>query len=72
VSGSDDTTVRIWDAATGAQRATLIGGRDDEWLAPTPAGYFAASAKATGGWAAIARDGERLGFVPADAVERIQ
>ena len=43
--GSNDTTTRILDAETGAQLAALIGGRDGEWIAITPAGFFAASRK---------------------------
>jgi WD40 repeat protein len=45
VSGSDDTTLRIWDAATGSLMATLIDDHAGEWLAATPAGFFAASAR---------------------------
>jgi hypothetical protein len=48
VSGSTDTTVRIWNAVTGAQLASFMGGRDREWLAMTPAGFFAASGEASG------------------------
>ena len=45
LSSSADTTVRIWDAATGDLQSTLIGGRTEEWLAITPAGFFGASRK---------------------------
>ena len=43
VSGSYDTTTRIWDAAAGTQVATFIGGGGGDWVAMTPAGFFAAS-----------------------------
>ena len=45
VSGSWDSTIRIWDAAAGALVATLMAARDGEWVAVTPAGFFAASDK---------------------------
>ena len=48
VSGSLDTTMRIWDAETGAQLAMLVGGRDGQWLALTPTGFFASSPSAYG------------------------
>ena len=43
VSGSADTTLKVWNAATGEPLATLFGSRDGEWLATTPAGFFAGS-----------------------------
>jgi WD domain, G-beta repeat/Caspase domain len=43
VSGSLDSTARIWDSATGELRATLIGTRGLDWLAITPEGFFSAS-----------------------------
>ncbi len=54
VSGSQDTTVRIWDTATGSLIATLIGGRAGEWLAITPKGFFAARSRAPRCWASCA------------------
>ena len=45
ISGSYDTTARVWDAATGEQLALLLTADDDEWLAITPEGFFDASAK---------------------------
>jgi hypothetical protein len=46
MSGSFDGIIHIWDAVTGAQHATLIGGRNSRWLALTPAGFFASSGSA--------------------------
>jgi hypothetical protein len=43
VSGGGDSTTRVWDAATGNPIATLVRGRDGQWLAITPAGFFAGS-----------------------------
>src|SRR5262249_16899310 len=45
ISGSPDTTVRIWNAASGEVLATLIAATNGEWLAITPEGFFDASAK---------------------------
>ena len=38
-----DGTTRVWDAASGAQRARLIAFTDGEWLTITPEGFFDAS-----------------------------
>ncbi len=49
VSAGYDGTVRIWDAKTGRQRATLLHlpsdakEMDDDWLALTPEGFYDAS-----------------------------
>lgn len=48
LSGSLDTTIKIWQVATGELLVTLIEGRDGEWLAITPEGFFAASPKGAG------------------------
>ena len=49
VSGSTDGTLKLWDFKSETRRkpalATLIGGRHDEWLTITPAGFFMASAE---------------------------
>jgi WD40 repeat protein len=45
LSGSADGTVRIWNAETGQVLASLLASRAGEWLAMTPAGFFAASRK---------------------------
>jgi hypothetical protein len=45
LSGSQDTTTRIWDVETGKEIAQLIGFTDGEWLAFTPEGYYNASPK---------------------------
>ena len=47
LSGSSDGTIRIWNAATGELLASLFGARDGQWLAMTPAGFFAASRRGT-------------------------
>jgi hypothetical protein len=43
VSGSDDQTVRIWNAETRELIASFFYGRDGEWVLWTPQGYYAAS-----------------------------
>jgi WD40 repeat protein len=43
LSGSWDTTMRLWNTATGSEIVTLIGGRLNQWLSITPAGFFDAS-----------------------------
>ena len=47
LSGSTDSTARIWETAIGHQLVSMIGSRDREWLSITPAGFFAASRKGT-------------------------
>jgi hypothetical protein len=47
LSGCSDGTIQIWSLATGQPLASLIAGRDNEWLSITPAGFFAASPKGT-------------------------
>ncbi len=47
LSGSADGTVRVWDSRTGQLLASLFGSRSGQWLAMTPAGFFAASGKGT-------------------------
>ena len=42
-SGGTDGTVRIWDPKMPQPLATLFGSRGGEWLAMTPAGFFASS-----------------------------
>jgi len=43
VSGSDDQTVRLWDIASGRNLLTIFVAADNEWVAWTPEGYYAAS-----------------------------
>jgi len=43
VSGSVDQTVRVWDVKTAKPLMTLFYGSDDEWVAWTPEGFYAAS-----------------------------
>ena len=45
VTGSSDGTVRVWNAETRVEKARFIAFDDGEWLAMTPDGYYAASAK---------------------------
>lgn len=40
---SDDGALRLWDADTGALRATMIEFDDGEWMTITPEGYFTGS-----------------------------
>ena len=42
-SGGDDTTTKLWDLASGSLLISLTAKADGEWLAMTPAGFFAAS-----------------------------
>jgi len=43
VSGSSDQTIRLWEIETGKHLITLFYGTDQEWVAWTPEGFFAAS-----------------------------
>lgn len=43
VSGSHDQTVRLWEIATGEVLLTIFQGTDNEWVAWTPEGFYAAS-----------------------------
>ena len=43
LSGSSDGLVKVWKADTAELLATLIHGRDGEWIAFTPEGFFDAS-----------------------------
>lgn len=45
VSGSLDQTVKIWKISTGKLLLTIFQGSNNEWVAWTPEGYYAASAK---------------------------
>lgn len=44
VSGASDQTVRLWDVATGELLLTVFQAKNREWVAFTPAGYYASSA----------------------------
>lgn len=43
VTGSKDGTVKLWDRATGKERATLISLDSSDWVVTTPDGQFDAS-----------------------------
>jgi len=43
-----DNIIRIWNVATGDLLATLLAGKDGEWVAVTSEGFFVASAKGAG------------------------
>jgi WD40 repeat protein len=43
VSGSDDGTTRLWDAASGKEIAQFISFNDGEWITITPEGFYNAS-----------------------------
>jgi WD40 repeat protein len=49
VSGSEDASVKVWDARSGRLIATLlllpptVGGTPDDWIAYTPDGYYHSS-----------------------------
>ena len=45
VSGSPDTTIRLWNVDTGETLATLLAAGNGEWIILTPEGFFSASAK---------------------------
>ncbi len=47
VSASEDSTAKTWDVATGQLISTMLGAGPSEWLTMTPAGFFAASPKAS-------------------------
>jgi hypothetical protein len=47
LSGSNDRTIKLWNAETGELIATFFGGDDDDWLVMTPEGFFAASEQST-------------------------
>ena len=44
VSGASDQTLRLWDIASGELLLTVFFARNREWVAFTPAGYYASSA----------------------------
>ncbi|HJR07877.1 MAG TPA: caspase family protein [Pyrinomonadaceae bacterium] len=48
VSGSWDRTLKVWDAQTGAELATLIASGANDWLVVTPDGLFDGSPAAWG------------------------
>jgi hypothetical protein len=48
LSGSWDRTLKVWEAATGAELATLIASGEKDWLVVTPDGLFDGSPAAWG------------------------
>ena len=47
VSGSEDGTLRVWDAASGREISRTMATGDGEWLSITPEGFFTASDRDT-------------------------
>jgi hypothetical protein len=45
IAGSSDSTIKIWNARSGEPIAMLLNSPDEEWLALTPAGFFASSSR---------------------------
>ena len=43
VSGSSDQTLRLWDIKSGRNILAIFVGKDREWVAWTPAGYYTSS-----------------------------
>jgi WD40 repeat protein/uncharacterized caspase-like protein len=43
LSASEDATLKVWNTATGQSIASMVVGRDNEWLTMTGDGFFAAS-----------------------------
>jgi WD40 repeat protein len=43
ISGSWDTTIRVWEVTTGELLVTVFAGMGNEWIALTPEGFFNAS-----------------------------
>jgi WD40 repeat protein len=43
ISGGGDQTVRIWNLVSYELIATLLQGRDEEWVMWTPQGYYTGS-----------------------------
>jgi WD40 repeat protein/uncharacterized caspase-like protein len=46
LSRSSDMTMKLWDLKTGEELISLLTEREEDWLAITPAGFFAASSPA--------------------------
>jgi WD40 repeat protein len=79
-SGGEDRTVRVWDVATGRQRAVLTGHKgpvtgvaiapDGTWAASAPDGTWAASAP-DDTWVAIAPDGTWAASADEDGTVRV-
>lgn len=70
VSGSTDQTVRLWDLGTGALLMTVFHARNGEWVAFTPAGYYASSpfGDAYVGWHANRGADQAASYFPTSAL----
>lgn len=70
VSGSADQTVKLWDYGTGRLLLTLFQARNRQWIAFTPAGYYASSAfgDAYLGWHVNRGPTQSASFYPAPAL----
>jgi WD40 repeat protein len=67
VSGASDQTIRLWDVASGHLLLTVFFARNREWVAFTPAGYYASSAfgDAYVGWHAGRGPARSAAYFPA-------
>lgn len=70
VSGASDQTVRLWDVASGSLLLTVFHARNREWVAFTPAGYYASSpyGDAYVGWHANRGPDQPAAYFPASAL----
>ncbi len=70
VTGSTDQTVRLWHVGTGALLMTMFHARNGEWVAFTPAGYYASSpfGDAYVGWHANRGPDQPASYFPTSAL----
>lgn len=72
ISGGDDQTLRLWNAATRENVVTLFYGQDGEWILWTPQGYYAASPSGDKyvGWQINMGEDKAARFVTASQLKR--
>ena len=70
VSSSADQTIRLWSVPSGALLATLFSARNGQWVAFTPAGYYASSSYGDAyiGWHINRGPAQTAGFFPASSL----